>query len=325
VWRALLLSVPERGPWDWHVVADLLRICRTEQVAIWHGHDYKSNLLGLLLRRCWPMRLITTVHGWGVAPTRRTPLYYGIDRLCLRFYERVVCVSEDLREQCVAAGVPSERCLLIENAIDTEEFSRKRTRQQAKRQFGIPPGRFMIGAVGRLSKEKGFDLLIRATDQLLLKGFDVGLLIVGEGDQREALRALIGSLGRADRISLLGFRSDAQSLYELMDAFVLSSLSEGLPNAMLEALAMKVPTISTRIAGVPRVIQPEENGLLVAPGSWQELFVALAQLIEDPRLGDRLRESGRKTIEQRYSFRRRMEKIQTIYDNLLPEIGRMGV
>src|SRR2546428_1488513 len=80
VWHAPLLSVPDRGPCDWQVIAELLRICRRENVAIWHGHDYKSNALGLLLRRFWPMRLVTTVHGW-VKHTRRTPLYYAIDKL----------------------------------------------------------------------------------------------------------------------------------------------------------------------------------------------------------------------------------------------------
>jgi hypothetical protein len=80
-WQARLLSVPDRGFWDLGVIGKLLDLCRRERVAIWHGHDYKSNALGLLLRRFWRMRLVTTVHGW-VHHTRRTPLYYWLDRLC---------------------------------------------------------------------------------------------------------------------------------------------------------------------------------------------------------------------------------------------------
>src|SRR5437879_2941553 len=123
-WRAPLIAVPDRGPWDWRVVPALLRVCRRERVRIWHGHDYKSNALGLLLRRFWPMRLVTTVHGW-VKQTRRTPLYYKIDKWCLPHYESVICVSEDLRDRCLSYGVPADRCVLIENAIDTEQFSRR--------------------------------------------------------------------------------------------------------------------------------------------------------------------------------------------------------
>src|ERR1700722_8371418 len=103
-WNAPLLSVPDRGPWDWRVVSRLLDICRRERVSIWHGHDYKSNSLGLLVRRFHPMRMVTTVHGW-VNETPRTPFYYKVDKVCLARYESVICVSPDLHEQCIAAGV----------------------------------------------------------------------------------------------------------------------------------------------------------------------------------------------------------------------------
>src|SRR5438067_1964725 len=89
---APLLSVPDRGPWDCAVIGRLLHICRRERVSIWHGHDYMSNALGLLLRSFWPMRLVTTLHGW-VKHTRRTPLYYRVDELCLPHYEAVISVS----------------------------------------------------------------------------------------------------------------------------------------------------------------------------------------------------------------------------------------
>ena len=121
--EAPLLEFPDRGPWDWRVIGRMLEICRRERVAIWHGHDYKSNALGLLLRRFWPMRLVTTVHGW-VKHTRRTPLYYRIDRFCLPRYERVICVSQDLHGGMSNPGVPAERCVLIENGIDLAEYAR---------------------------------------------------------------------------------------------------------------------------------------------------------------------------------------------------------
>src|SRR5262249_10884047 len=93
--QAPLLAIPDRGALDWRIVPRLLDCCRREKVTIYHGHDYKSNVLGLLLNRFWPLRLVTTLHGW-VQHTSRTPWYYGVDRLSLRYYEKVYCVSEDL-------------------------------------------------------------------------------------------------------------------------------------------------------------------------------------------------------------------------------------
>jgi glycosyltransferase involved in cell wall biosynthesis len=316
VWQAPLLSVPDRGPWDWRVITELLTICRRERVAIWHGHDYKSNALGLLLRRFWKMHLITTVHGW-VQETRRTPLYYWIDRLCLPRYESVICVSEDLRERCLACGVPAERCVLIENAIDTVEFSRRLSVEEARQSIGVPPERFVIGTVGRLSAEKGFDVLIRAVHQLLKDGDDVELLIVGEGDEKSNLQSLIDTLGARDRIRLLGYRSDTRNLYQAMNLFALSSYREGLPNVLLEAMALEVPVVATRIAGIPRLIRDGENGLLVEPGDKAGLGRTIHDLIGDAERRKRLSQAGRRTIETGYSFQARMERIRAIYDRLL--------
>jgi glycosyltransferase involved in cell wall biosynthesis len=315
-WQAPLHSIADRGPLDWRAATQLLRLCRRERVAIWHGHDYKSNAIGLLLRPFYAMRLVTTVHGW-VKHMRRTPIYYGIDRLCLPLYERVICVSEDLKERCLACGVPEERCVLIENGIDTQDFFRPQGTGEAKRRLGIPPERLVVGAVGRLSAEKGFDVLIQSVDRLLAAGLDLELLIAGEGDQAGHLRDLITMLGRGDRIRLLGYCSDPVGLYQAMDVFALSSLREGLPNVLLESMAMGVPVVATRIAGVPRLVRDRENGLLVEAGSADALTSALALLLSDPGLRARLGQEGRRTVEAGYSFRTRIKRIRAIYDELL--------
>jgi glycosyltransferase involved in cell wall biosynthesis len=314
-WRAPLVSVPDGGCWDWRVIGKLLELCRRERVAIWHGHDYKSNVLGLLLRRFWPMRLVTTVHGW-VHHTRRTPLYYWVDRVCLRRYEKVICVSEDLHQRCLECGVPAGQCVLIENGIDTAEFSRRLSPTEARQRLGVAPGRLLLGAVGRLSAEKGFDLLVRAVAQLVSEGLDVGVLIAGEGDERARLQTLIGESGLGERVRLLGYCSDTRELYQALDVYVLSSLREGLPNVLLEAMALEVPVVATRVAGVPRLVRDGENGLLAEPGAVAGLAAAVRRLAEEPGLRSRLGRAGRATIEQSYNFAARMEKVRQVYDEL---------
>jgi glycosyltransferase involved in cell wall biosynthesis len=315
-WQAPLFSVPDRGVRDWRVLMRLLDLCRRERVRIWHGHDYKSNLLGLLLRPFWPMRLVTTVHGW-VKHTRRTPLYYRIDRLCLPRYERVICVSPDLVAASRRAGVAARRCVLIENGIDTDEYRRRTGAAEAKARAGVPAGRLVVGAVGRLSEEKGFDLLVRAADRLLREGLDLELWVVGTGDQRPALERMIADLGRGDRVRLLGYRADTVDLYHAMDVFALSSLREGLPNVLLEAMALEVPVLATRVAGVPRLVRDGADGILIEPGSEAELVDGLRLLLADAGLRARLAAAGRRVIEERYSFRARMDKMRAVYDELL--------
>jgi glycosyltransferase involved in cell wall biosynthesis len=317
VLSAPLLSVHDRGPWDWLVFTSFLNICRQERVQIWHGHDYKSNVLGLLLRRFWPMHLVTTVHGWGVKQTPRTWVYNKIDRLCLPHYDQVICVSPDLHAECLACGVPAERCVLIENAIDTKQFERKHSIDESKCKLGFTPGRLLVGGVGRLSQEKGFVVLIQAVAKLIDAGIDIELILIGEGEQEPELRRLIARVGHGDRIRLLGFRADTRELYEAMDIFALSSFREGLPNALLEAMSMEVPIVATRVAGVPRLIGPELAGLLVEPGDQEGLAGALTLLAHDASLRGKLRAAGRRTVEERYSFDVRMRKVRAIYDAML--------
>lgn len=317
---APVVSVPDRGPWDVSVLRRLLAVCRRERVTIWHGHDYKSNAIGLLLKRLWPMRLVTTVHGW-VRYTHRTPLYYWIDRQCLRHYERVLCVSDDLLSASLEARVPEDRCVLVENAVDTEQYRRSMSTLEARTKLGFRTDGLLIGAVGRLSAEKGFDRLISAISDLIQNGYDVELAIAGDGDDRARLERLIAEQDHPGRFRILGHRSDLEDLYQAFDIFALSSLREGLPNVLLEAMALKVPVVATRIAGVPRLIEDGRNGLLVNPGSDSELAAALRRLLDDESLQRNLAEAGRRTIEERHSFAGRMDRVRGIYDDLLYGTG----
>jgi len=315
-YNAPLVSIPDRGAWDWRVATGMLALCKRERVTVWHGHDYKTNALGLLLKRFWPMRLVTTVHGW-VRHTRRTPLYYRIDQLCLPRYERVICVSDDLLESCLAAGVPAKNCVLLENGIDATEYTRRRSVSEAKAALGLPTEGLVVGAVGRLSAEKGFDVLIRSLHALVARGLDVRVVIVGEGDERASLERLAGELGLADRVRLAGWQADVRGYFEAMDVFALSSLREGLPNVLLEAMALEVPVVSTRVNGVPRLIQDGHNGFLVSAGDINGLTAALTALLSNANLRDVFRAEGRRTVETRYSFATRMNRLKRLYDELL--------
>ena len=315
---APLVSIRDRGAWDWRVVTEALAVCRRERVTVWHGHDYKTNALGLLLKRLWPMRLVTTVHGW-VRHTRRTPLYYRIDQLCLPRYERVICVSDDLLETCLAAGVPAKNCVLLENGIDAVEYTRRRSGAEAKTALGLPTDGFVVGAVGRLSAEKGFDVLIRSIRAQVSRGLDVRLVIVGEGAERPALEQLARELDLTDRVRLAGWQADVRGYFEAMDVFALSSLREGLPNVLLEAMALEVPVVSTRVNGVPRLVQDGRNGFLVNAGDLDGLTTALGGLLKNAELRAIFRAAGRRTVETRYSFATRMQRLKRLYDELLAE------
>ncbi|MCA9001711.1 MAG: glycosyltransferase family 4 protein [Planctomycetes bacterium] len=309
-----LVGVPDGGALDRTLVAKFAYLCERYDVRIWHGHDYKSNWLGWLVRRrvSRPLTLVTTAHGW-VHKTWKTPLYFAIDRWCLRRYEHVIAVSGDLFEACGKARVPAERLTLIHNAIESDRFGPDERTAQAKAKRTRP----VIGAVGRLAHEKGFDHLIRAVCTLRNEGHDVALEIAGEGPEQAALEAQIDASGHGNSITLLGHQSDKHALYSRFDIYALSSLREGLPNVILEALAMALPVVATRCGGVEEAVTDGREALLCASGSAEELVAPLRRLLTDPELCQGLSRRGRERIERDFDFAGRMARVTAIYNHLL--------
>jgi glycosyltransferase involved in cell wall biosynthesis len=313
-----LIDIPENGPADPRTLARLAREVRQFQPDLLHAHDYKTNILSVWLGRWFRLPVLTTLHGY-VTLGGRLGLYYRLDRWALRRMTHLISVSPDLDEFLANLGIPSRRRSLIENAIDTDLYLRRDLPEKSKRKLGFAAERLLVGAVGRLQPEKGFDLLIEAANLLYQRGFDFDLAIVGEGPIRGDLEQLISRTGQQSRIRLLGHRSDMIDLYQAMDVFVLSSLREGLPNVLLEAMSLETPVVATRVAGTPRILEHGVNGLLVNPGDTSGLAEAVGRLVDDRRLREGFASAGRRTVEQRYSFARRMEKMRVVYDNVLAE------
>jgi glycosyltransferase involved in cell wall biosynthesis len=316
--RCPFISIADRGPLDLRPVRELFALCRHLDVRIWHGHDYKSDLLGLLLRRLHRMALVATVHGW-VTLTPRTRLYYALDRRCLRHFDHVAAVSRALCDEVGALGVDAERRSLLLNGVDGDVFRRQVEAAAAPLRVRrrVPVERFVIGTAGRLTEEKRHADLIRATHALLQEGRDVALWIAGEGAEHPRLEALIGRLALADRVVLLGFLEDAREFYAASDLFVLSSVREGLPNALLEAMAMGLPVVAANVDGVPEVVCDGENGLLYEAEDVGALTAQLRRLLDDPALRSRLAQAARRKVEERFRFAARVDAERAIYDRVI--------
>lgn len=313
---AELISVADAGALDTSLISKLAKVCEQRNVKIWHAHDDKTNLLGLLVRRRWPMKLISTAHGW-VSKSWKASLHQTVSRYCLRYYDMTIAVSPDI-EQCLKGwGIDQNKRCLIENAIDTDAFQRRYTREEARDKLNLRTAGLVIVGLGRLEPEKGFDRLIAAVSDCVSRGITVTLLIAGNGSELDSLRAQVAGLGLDDHVFLLGHLSDPRLLMQAADVFVLSSLREGLPNVVLEAMALETPVISTRVAGIPRLIENGLHGLLIDIGDHAQMVAAIGQLECDNELRQHLALNARKRIEDRYDFKKRMQKVANVYDRVM--------
>jgi len=320
-WRCPLFEVSDRGVLDISVVGKLYALCRRLEVRVWHSHEYKSNIIGLIVARWLGLKLVSTIHGW-VELSPKLNFFYKLDLWALRRFDRVVVVSQDLYEYCLSKGFDKSRLRLIQNGIETQHY-RRHCRPGAARQRYVREGatthssdHLVIGTLGRLSEEKGLHILIQAFAQISRTNSDIELWIGGEGKERTALEKLVERSGIGERVHFLGHISEPVELYECFDIFCLPSLREGLPNTVLEALAMEVPVIATAVGGVPAILHDGVDSRLVTPESSEALEAALRELIDDPDMRLRLAVSGRQLVEREFDFGVRMNKMIAVYDEL---------
>jgi glycosyltransferase involved in cell wall biosynthesis len=284
-------------------------------------HGYKADLLGRSAARKLGIPVVSVSRGW-TAATWKVRLYEWIDRFCLRFMDRVVCVSDGQAQKVRRAGVAEAQVRVIRNAIFTDRFGEPDEPGRAFLQgFFARPRRLLIGAAGRLSPEKGYCHLVDAAAEVVRAHPDAGFLLFGDGPLHGALARQILQLNLQDHFILAGFRDDLDRWLPNFDLFVLPSYTEGLPNVVLEAFASRVPVVATAVGGTPEVIEDGQSGFLVAPGQAAPLAQRIQQLLGDDRLRQTMGMSGYYRVRDHFTFEAQARQYVKLFEELL---GRRG-
>jgi glycosyltransferase involved in cell wall biosynthesis len=279
-------------------------------------HTYKADLVGRVAARRCGIPVVAVSRGWTSA-TLKLRLYEALDRLALRWMDRVICVSEGQAVQVRRAGVVPERIMVIRNAIFRERFERPDPGfgQRLRAFFPRPPGR-IVGAAGRLSPEKGFHLLIRAARHVLRDDPSLGFILFGDGPLRAKLARKIDRAGLAGKFVLGGFRSDLDFFLPFFDLLVLPSYNEGLPNVVLEAFAAGVPVVATAVGGTPEILEDGLSGYLVPPGDAEVLRRRIADVLRSEATRRAMGARGRDRVRREFSFEAQSSRYQELFHEL---------
>ena len=283
------VELPHNVPRVLKCISDVARELRQRKADILCCSGYKPDLIGWRAARRTGIPVIAIAHGW-TAATLRVRVYEALDRLAMRWVDAVVCVSEAQAAKVRAASVPEHKIITIPNGIGAEAFAAPEPgyRESLVRLFPSPP-RQVVGAAGRLSREKNMALFVEAAAQVVARQQDVGFVVFGEGPLHTALSGQIKRLGLQDRFVLAGFRADLAKLLPHLDLTVLSSITEGLPVFLLEAFAAGVPMVATAVGGIPEVLEEGKCGHLVPSGDAAALADRIIDLL---RNGDARRAMG---------------------------------
>jgi glycosyltransferase involved in cell wall biosynthesis len=279
-------------------------------------HGYKADLLGRPAARWAGVPVVAVARGW-TGECFRVRLYERIDRLFLRWMDRVVGVSEAQAARVRRAGVRAHKVRVIHNAVHPDRFAEPDPRYRAKLMKFFPRSKSrIIGAAGRLSPEKGFAVLVAAAQHVVREDPSVGFILFGEGTGRAGLLEQIKAAGLTGSFVIAGFRNDLDHFVPWFDVLALPSFTEGLPNVALEACAASVPVVGTAAGGTPEVIEDGVNGFLVPPGDADALAKRLLELVASEEKRCDMGLAGRQRVVDQFAFTTQADRYCELFDEL---------
>jgi L-malate glycosyltransferase len=213
--------------------------------------------------------------------------------------------------------IPRAKIRVIPNGIDARAVSWTHDHRAARIAAGLAPDRAIVAQVGRLTTQKDYPTFLRAAARIAHVRPDVDFLVVGDGAEREALEALVRTLGLGSRVRFTGLRHDVPTLLQAVDVLALASTFEGFPNVLLEAMAVGAVVVATAVGGAPELVESGDTGLLVPPRDATAMADAILRILDDQALARRLATAARHSVETRFTVERLAARTMELYTELL--------
>ena len=308
---------------DFRALIRLIRLINRERPDIVHTHTAKAGTLGRIAAKLTGVPIVIhTFHGHvfhSYFGFFRTKFFLWLERLLAKFTDVIITVSEQQREEIIKYKIAEpEKIIAIPLGLDLKPFINSDTDpNEVRREFSVPEETKLVGIVARLVPIKNHVCFLEAARVVLAHYDNVRFMIVGDGELRSTLEQKARDLGIEDRVIFMGFQYNLQKIYAGLDIIALSSYNEGLPVALIEAMAAGKPVISTDVGGVVDLILDGDNGLLVPSNDPKSLAEATLYLLEHPERRKMMGVAGRKKVYPHFDKKRLVRDIDNLYENLL--------
>jgi glycosyltransferase involved in cell wall biosynthesis len=301
-------------------IPNFIRLMRAGKYDVLHFHLFGANLCAKPLAIAAGHPAIIVHDQCNDASRDRNPLLLAADALANRGADRVIAVSESVRNYLIEReGLSEEKVEMIPNGLDARFFNEATAAQklEARKKFCIPPESLLIGGVGRLVPQKNFGAFLKVASLVLVSNPDVHFMIAGSGPMEASLRSEAVSLGLAGHIHFLGHVSDRATIYQALDILFMPSDFEGTPMTLLEAMASGLPVVASAVDGIAEVCTDGGDALLVPPRDVGGYADAINRMLADDTLRQEIGARARETVLARYDIRQLAAKIEKIYEEVL--------
>lgn len=304
-----VVHLPFAGKFNIASIRGLMRLIRNEDIDLISTHSGIDSWIGAIAARLAGVLVVRTRH-------LNLPLKRNLFNFVHYLPHAVVTCGEVMRQNLVDSGFPPSAVVSIPTGIDFDSFRSALSYEQARSRFQLPEGSFAIVMVGIIRGVKRHEVALRAFALFLRTHPHARLLLAGDGPMSSDMRRLADELSLAESISFLGHRDDVPDLLTAADCFLLSSRSEGVPQAVTQALGSGLPVVATAVGGVPELIIDGRTGLLVPAESPPQMADALRRVADNKALASQLGQAGRAHVEAHYSLRAMLNATEALYARL---------
>jgi len=306
---------------DWLALFEIIKLIKSYQPDIIHLNSSKISILGSLAASLTKLsaayrrlRVFYTVHGWVFnepLPAGLKYFYIWAEKFTARFKNKIICVSEHDRQTALQYKVsPAEKLITIHNGLTPVDFYPK---EEAKKILNLKTESLIIGSIGNLYKTKGYEYFIQAANILINQShLPITFLIIGQGRERKNLAGLINQYNLKNNFILAGSIDNAARLLPALDIYICSSVKEGLPYSVLEAMQAGLPIISTNVGGVPEMIENNKTGLLIKPAEADDLAKKITTLLNNKALALNLCQRAKIKATTEFSLEKMVEKTKKL-------------
>ena len=315
-----MVALHKRAGNDPSVPIRLGRLFRRHAVDIVHLRGWATLVEGLIgVHLSHQARVVYGFHGKTfedvTAPKKRRDL---VERVVFPHLNGIFTLTDRMKNDlCRRTSVPGEKVTVIHNGVDTQKFRPHRRLGLTRNFLGLSDADFVVGCVGRLDAVKDFETLLRGFSRLAAVSGQARLLIVGDGPLRQWIESRVRAIGLDGRVVMAGFQTDTAPFYRMMDLYVQTSLYEGFSNTILEAMAMGLPIVATRVGGNPDIITDNVNGKMIAPGDDESLSDLMIRFWRRRDLGPFYGKNAIKTVDRRFRIEAMVENYDRAYTKLL--------
>lgn len=302
---------------------ELISLMKKENFTIVHTHNSKAGILGRLAAwLCGVPIIIHTIHSCvfkypNLSGFQRR-LFFWIERLINPITDKFITISEPLKQEFINAGFGSpDRFVTIYSGIELDRFKTPVNIENKKEEIGIKREDLVVGAIARFDEGKGYEEFIKAAAMVLKALPKARFILVGDGPLKQTIENMATNMNIFDRCIFTGIRGDVSELTATFDISVLASHYEGMGRVLLEAQARGVPVVATRVGGIPDIVKDGETGLLVEVGDIHGLSKAIATLLNDKPLREKMGNAATRWLDERFSATTMVNKIARLYEELL--------